>query len=102
MLERLFVTGFGFHVDMEWRMARLGYVAQAMNKGDLSLAAISLVHAQLPPLPDPGSACRMAMADGLLAKDNPYWDDEPRFLLGVRMAVSGRRVTPIPRTRLAD
>ena len=78
VLEGLFAKGYGSAVDLGWRMTQLGYVAQAMNKGDLSLANISLVHMALPPLPDAASACRMATADGSLEKYNPNWDIEPR------------------------
>jgi Mannosyl-glycoprotein endo-beta-N-acetylglucosaminidase len=63
-------------------MTQLGYVAQALNKGDLALARISLVRAELPPLPNSHLAREMAQADGLLIKYNPDWEDESRLPAG--------------------
>ena len=78
-LEKLLGVGYGVPVDLGWRMARFENVARALNKGDLSLAAIALVHAELPPLPDADRARWMAQSDGL-AKYDP---DEPRVAAGV-------------------
>lgn len=82
MLEKLLRVGYGVPVDLGWRATQLGYVAQALNKGDLCLARISLVRAELPPLPNGDRARAMAKADGLLIKGNPDWEDEPRIPAG--------------------
>jgi hypothetical protein len=60
------------------RSTQLGYVADALNNGDLALAAISLLHAKLPPLPSSEHALAMAKADGLTVKYNQNWEQEPR------------------------
>jgi hypothetical protein len=82
VLERLFGKGYGVPVELGWRTTQLRYVAQALNKGDLALALISLVRMELPPLPSAERARVMAKADGLLAKDDPHWEDEPRVPAG--------------------
>jgi hypothetical protein len=82
VLERLLTEGYGVPVALGWRATQLGYVAEALSKGDLVLASISLVHAELPPLPSAGHARAMAKADGLLLKFNPDWEDEPRIPKG--------------------
>jgi hypothetical protein len=83
ILERLFAKGYGSPVELGRRAMQLRYVAQALNKGDLARANISLVRAELPPLPSADLARAMARADGLLVKYNPDWDDEPRLPEGV-------------------
>jgi hypothetical protein len=75
VLEALLAKGYGAPVELGWHAARLRHVAEALNKGDLALAGISLVHLDLPPLPSDEHAQAMAEADGLLAKFNP---DQPR------------------------
>lgn len=70
-LEKMLGRGYGVPVDLGWRMDRLGSVARALNKGDLSLAAIALVHAELPPLPL-----------GRLRKDAAAVANEPRDAKG--------------------
>jgi hypothetical protein len=77
-LERLFRIGFGERFDLGRRMTKLAAAARALNAGDRSMAAIALVQAELPPLPDHAAARRMAKADGLI-KNNP---DEPRDARG--------------------
>jgi hypothetical protein len=78
ILERLFAKGYGSPVELGWRVTQLCYVAQALNKGDLARANVSLVRAELPPLPSADHARAMARADGLMLKYNPDWDEEPR------------------------
>ena len=82
VLERLFTKGYGTPIDLGWPMRQLGYVAHALNKGDLCLASISLVHMELSPLPSIDRARAMAKADGMLAKFNPDWENEPRVAAG--------------------
>lgn len=80
-LEKLMGIGYGAEgpLALGWRVAQLGCVAQALNKGDLCLASISLVHMALPPLPSGAHACAMAKADGLVVKS---WEDEARVPAG--------------------
>ncbi len=78
VLEKLLGAGYGVSVDLGWRMDRLASVARALNKGDLGLASIALVHAELPAVPDSEAARRVAEYDGRLAKYNPDWPEEPR------------------------
>ncbi len=75
VLERLFTIGYGTRVDLGWRMTKLVNVARALNAGDRSLAAIALVQAELPPLPDLAAGARMAKADDLAKAYDP---NEPR------------------------
>jgi hypothetical protein len=75
VLETLLTKGYGAPMAWGWRAARLRHVAEALNKGDLALASISLVHLELPPLPIDEHARSMVEADDLLAKFNP---DQPR------------------------
>lgn len=82
VLERLLMIGYGSPFDLGWRAPRLRQIADALNDGDLALASIALVHMQLPPLPNTEWAHAMAKADGLLAKENPEWADEPRVPAG--------------------
>jgi len=86
-LEWVLTKGYGVPVDLEWRMNGLAAVARALNKGDRSLAAIALVHAELPALPDERAAGRMAKADGL-AKYSP---DQPRVPAGHNLGPSDTR-----------
>jgi hypothetical protein len=78
VLERVLAKGYGVPVELGWRMTQLRNVANALNSGDLALASISLVHTKLPPLPSSDHARAMAIADGLLLKYNPNWEDEAR------------------------
>lgn len=78
VLEKLLTTGYGIPVNLDWRMHKLACVAHALNRGDRSLAAITLVHTELPVLPE-GSPRRMAKADGLLKSYDPA---EPRVPAG--------------------
>ena len=78
VLERIVSRGYGTTVDLEWRMECLAVVARALNKSDRSLAAIALVHASFPALPETDSWRRMAIIDPL-SKFNPDWEDEPRI-----------------------
>lgn len=80
VLEVLFDLGYGVRLDVGRRMTRLASVARAMNRGDRCLAAISLVHMELPALPGQARARLMAHADELL-KFNP---SEPRVPAGSR------------------
>jgi hypothetical protein len=82
VLERLLSKGYGVSVELGWRETQLRHVAAALNDGDVALACISLLRMQLPPLPSAGHARAMAAADGLLVKDNPDWEDEPRVPAG--------------------
>lgn len=75
-------SGYGHAVD-KLRVERgLQRVANALNKGDPSLAAIALVHCEFPPLNSLDDATRMAKTDGLLRKYNPDVADEPRVPAG--------------------
>ena len=60
-------------------MAKLAAVARALDAGDRSMAAIALVQAELPPLPDAARAARMAAADGIAKEFDP---NEPRIPAG--------------------
>ena len=80
-LERLFKIGYGSPFDLTSRMTRLSYVAQALNKGEVGLASISLVLMELQPLPSGFRAQAMAEADSL-AKYNPNWREQPRLPAG--------------------
>jgi len=77
-LERILSTGYGVRIDLGGRMGSLAAVARALNKGDRSLAAIALVQAEFPPLPNQRAAFRMARVDGY-ARYNP---DQPRVPAG--------------------
>ena len=82
VLERLLAVGYSVPIHLGWRSAQLGHVAAVLNEGNIALACISLLRMQLRPLPTDGHARAMAKADGLLAKDNPDWEDEPRVPAG--------------------
>jgi hypothetical protein len=76
VLEALLAKGYGAPVEVGWRASRLNHVAEALNKGDLALAGISLVRLELPPLPSDDHAQAMAEADEWLSK--AYDPDQPR------------------------
>lgn len=76
-LERVLGVGYGLPVDLESRMGALRVVADALSKGERPRAAIALLHARLPPLPDLGAARRMAEADPL-AKYSPLQPRVPK------------------------
>ena len=82
VLEQLLSTGYGVPFGLGAGAAQLRHVAAALNDGDVALACISLLRMRLLPLPSAGHARAMAMADGLLVKDNPDWEDEPRVPAG--------------------
>ena len=50
--KRTLSAGYRFHVDLSRRMQGLETVAKALNDNNPCLAAIALVQAQFPPLPD--------------------------------------------------
>jgi hypothetical protein len=78
ILAPLLAKGYGVPVALDRRERQLLYLAEALNKGDLALAGVSLVHLELPPLPSDDHALTMAQADGQLIKFNPHWDRERR------------------------
>lgn len=82
-LDWLLSKGYGKTFELDWRMDGLACVARALNKGDLSLAKIALVHCELPALPGADAARRMNEAEAILAKYNPDWLDEPRIDAGL-------------------
>lgn len=92
-LARLLRLGYGREVETARLMSRLGAVGSALEKGNLALANILLVHAEIDPLPDADAAERLAKADRplrlaptarpRLRRDNPDWADEPRQPQGV-------------------
>jgi hypothetical protein len=88
VLAGLLSKGYGVPVELGWREGRLRHIADALNKGDLVLAGVSLVYLELPPLPSDGHARAMAQADGLLVKFNPHWDRQQRDPKGA--ATGGR------------
>jgi hypothetical protein len=78
-LDTMLKIGYDDPVPAQRRMGNLEAVARALNKGDRALAAILLVHAEFPPLPDRFAAERMNKAY-LLDKD--YNPDQPRVPAG--------------------
>jgi hypothetical protein len=78
VLAPLLAKGYGIPIELGWRERRLRHIAEALNKGDLVLAGVSLVYLELPPLPSDEHARAMAQADGLLVKFNPNWDRQRR------------------------
>jgi hypothetical protein len=82
VIERLLGRGYGGPFKLNWRYQQLGYVAKALNEGNLALASISLLRMQLPPLPSEKHVLAMAGVDGVLAKENPDWENEPRVPAG--------------------
>lgn len=77
VLEKLLAIGYGGPVDLETRMGALQAVANALNEGCESRAAIALLHTRLPAADSVESATKMATADGL-RKYNPYWEQQGR------------------------
>ena len=65
-LQRLLDIGYGDGIDADRRIAALASVARALNAKATARAAMTLVHAGLPPLDDPARARKMAEADALL------------------------------------
>jgi hypothetical protein len=82
VIERLLGRGYGGPFKLNWRYQQLGYVAKALNEGNLALASISLLRMQLAPLLSEKHALAMARVDGVLAKENPEWENEPRVPAG--------------------
>jgi len=78
-LRTLFELGYGRPMNMAFLMPKIRGVAQALTKGDRNLAAIFLLHACLPPLPD-------AMADGFrkASADDPLHPGWPKDTPGGR------------------
>jgi hypothetical protein len=76
-LERVLAIGYGLLVDLESRMGALRVVANALSAGERPRAAIALLHARLPALPDLAAARRMAEADPL-AKYSPLQPRVPK------------------------
>ncbi len=76
-LERLLGMGYGRAVDLESRMGALRVAADGLSKGEMPRAAIALLHARLPALPDLSAARRMAAADPL-AKYSPLQPRVPK------------------------
>jgi hypothetical protein len=64
-LEPVLSAGYGFPVDLSRRMQSLETIAKALNDDDPCRAAIALVQAQFPPLPDAFAEARMIEADKL-------------------------------------
>lgn len=65
-LARLLGKAYGRAVDAARLMPGLGTVARALDNGDMALANIALVHAEIDPLPDEAAALRLAKADRVL------------------------------------
>jgi len=80
-LEKILSAGYGDAIPLRRQMDNLAAVASALNKGDRCLAAITLVHAAFPALPDEYAADRMVKAD-TLAKNGDGYVIEPRVLSG--------------------
>jgi hypothetical protein len=81
-LERVLSKSYGIVIDLDWRMTNLASVARALNRSDRCLAAIALVHAELPAAPDRDTAKRMAKAEGRFEKDGHDVSNEPRIPKG--------------------
>lgn len=64
-LERILSAGYGFPVDLSRRMQSLEIVAKALNDNNPCRAAIALVQAQFPALPDALAEGRMIAADDM-------------------------------------
>jgi hypothetical protein len=62
-LTRLLSKAYGRAVDAGRLMPSLGTVARALDRGDMALANIALVQAEIDPLPDEAAAERLAKAD---------------------------------------
>ncbi len=61
--ERLLLGGYGRKIDGARFAASLGAVARVLDRGDLALASIALVQAEIDPLPDEAAAERLVKAD---------------------------------------
>lgn len=68
-------------IDFGWRMNKLSCVARALNKGDRSLAAIMLVHMELPAVPIRSGSHKAAKKNEWRRNYDP---DEPRIAAGNR------------------
>ena len=77
-LQRLLDIGYGGGINAGRRIDALDSVARALNAKDKARAAMTLVHAGLPPLTDPERARKMAQANALLK----YSADQPRVPAG--------------------
>ncbi len=80
-LESILSDGYGFPVDLSRRMQSLETVAKAPNDNNPCRAAIALVQAQFPPLPDAFPEGRMMEADKL-SKDSLAYLTQPRVSAG--------------------
>jgi hypothetical protein len=65
-LARLLAKAYGREVNVTRLSLSLASVARALERGDLTLANIALVHAELDPLPDEAAAQRLAKTDQVL------------------------------------
>jgi hypothetical protein len=81
-LEWLLSKGCGRPIRLDQQMKGLFCVARALNRDDRCVAAIALVHARLPEMPDADGAHRLAEADKVLIKHNPNWANQPRIAAG--------------------
>ena len=81
-LERILSAGYAQPVDMSRRMQSLDAVATALNDNNPSLAAIALVQAQFPPLPDVDAAQRMREAEALEKEASLAYLRQPRIPAG--------------------
>ncbi len=75
VLERVLSAGYGFPISVAGRMGALRAAAAALSKGECARAAISLLHARIPPLPDGDAMRRMEEAERL----EKYSPDQPRI-----------------------
>jgi len=80
-LERILSAGYGFPVDLSRRMQSLKIVAKALNDNNPCRAAIALVPAQFPALPDALAEGRMIAADDM-AKGGLAYLTQPRVPAG--------------------
>jgi hypothetical protein len=69
-LARLLAKAYGRKVNVARLSLSLGAVARALERGDMALANIALVHAELDPLPDENAAKRLAKADRILRAES--------------------------------
>ncbi|HUC60929.1 MAG TPA: hypothetical protein VMF53_03150 [Alphaproteobacteria bacterium] len=93
MLDHVLGKGYGFEVDCGRIMGSLRTVARALDAGDVTLALIALVQAEIEPLPDAAAALRLENADielrKMLAREaravqaaRKYSPDQPRVPAG--------------------
>lgn len=80
-LEEVLSTGYGFPVDLSRRMQSLDTVARALNDNNPCRAAIALVQAKFPPLPDERAARRLLDAEKL-TKSSAAYLTQPRVPAG--------------------